>query len=571
MAQGLDGRFFLCILRSMFVRIVKKNDNHVSVRIVESQRVGDKVKQKTVCCVGHFHKDNIEKIEMHKRIAEEMIIKIKNEISPTLPGMETIIHAVKKKSSQEKDMANIKSLEEEARINTGITDIFGHAYEQLNLMDTIATGYKQEESNELLQEIVLSRIHDPVSKRRSVRNIEQEKNESVDLDKVYRMMDKVFANQDRIKDKIRSSTLDLLNQKVDIAFFDVTTLYFESFTPDNLRNFGFSKDNKFKETQIMLALITTTEGLPLGYELYPGNTYEGNTLITVIEQLEKQYTLSDTFIVADRAMFTQENLSKLERKKVKFIVAAKLKTIKKAIKEQVVADVLQAKTDNTQLENFTKDYEYEGRRLVVSYSKKRADKDKKDRERLIERIEKKMTNGKVRLADLINNTGTKKYLKLEKKGAKEASLNTDKILEATKWDGIHGVITNHLSQELSSQEILKRYTGLWQIEAAFRVNKHDLKMRPIYHWTPNRIKAHILICFIAYSLTSFIRYKLNQKKIKLSFEEIQNELGRREASIVKDKITGKRFIIPSKITELQKSIYTALNLPISNKIKMLQE
>lgn len=571
MAQGLDGRFFLCILRSMFVRIVKKNDNHVSVRIVESQRVGDKVKQKTVCCVGHFHKDNIEKIEMHKRIAEEMIIKIKNEISPTLPGMETIIHAVKKKSSQEKDMANIKSLEEEARINTGITDIFGHAYEQLNLMDTIATGYKQEESNELLQEIVLSRIHDPVSKRRSVRNIEQEKNESVDLDKVYRMMDKVFANQDRIKDKIRSSTLDLLNQKVDIAFFDVTTLYFESFTPDNLRNFGFSKDNKFKETQIMLALITTTEGLPLGYELYPGNTYEGNTLITVIEQLEKQYTLSDTFIVADRAMFTQENLSKLERKKVKFIVAAKLKTIKKAIKEQIVADVLQAKTDNTQLENFTKDYEYEGRRLVVSYSKKRADKDKKDRERLIERIEKKMTNGKVRLADLINNTGTKKYLKLEKKGAKEASLNTDKILEATKWDGIHGVITNHLSQELSSQEILKRYTGLWQIEAAFRVNKHDLKMRPIYHWTPNRIKAHILICFIAYSLTSFIRYKLNQKKIKLSFEEIQNELGRREASIVKDKITGKRFIIPSKITELQKSIYTALNLPISNKIKMLQE
>jgi transposase len=95
-------------------------------------------------------------------------------------------------------------------------------------------------------------------------------------------------------------------------------------------------------------------------------------------------------------------------------------------------------------------------------------------------------------------------------------------------------------------------------------------MRPIYHWTEKRIRAHIAICFIAYSLTSFIRYKLHQKDIKLSFEEIQNELSRSEASIVKDTKTGKRFILPSKVTTLQKSIYKAFGLPINDRIKIIE-
>jgi transposase len=555
----------------MFVRVVSKDKNHVSIRIVENHRVDGKVKQKTICCVGHLKKDDIEKIEIHKRIAEEMIVKIKNEINPALPGMEEILHAPRKRNPIDEDMANIKSLEEEARINIGIDDIFGHAYDLLNLENAIETGYKQNEASALLKEMTLSRISNPVSKRMSVRNIQQEKNISLNLDKVYRMMDKVFENQEGIKEKIRSSTLNLLNQKVDVAFFDVTTLYFESFSPDELRNFGFSKDNKFKETQVMLALITTTEGLPLGYELFPGNTCEGNTLIRVIEEIEKRYTLSNTFIVADRAMFTKSNLSKLDEKKVKFVIAAKLRSMKMEMKEKFVGDVILTKESSENLEHFTKDYEYEGRRLVVSYSKKRADKDKKDRERLVERIKKKMKDGKVRLSDLINNTGTKKYLKLEKKGAKEATLNESKIEEDAKWDGIHGVITNHDTNDLSSEEILKKYKGLWQIEAAFRVNKHDLKMRPIFHWSPQRVKAHVLICFMAYSLVAFIRFKLNQKNIKLSFQEIQNELSRLEMSIVKDKKTGKRFILPSKITATQQSIYRALGLVIDSKVRLLQD
>lgn len=557
----------------MFVRLVKKNNDHVSIRIVENNRVDGKVKQKTVCCVGHFHKDNIQKIETHKKIAEEMIVKIKNEIMPAFPGMETHVHSPQKrnnKTNQNEDLVSVKNLKEEARVHNGIDDIFGTAYDQLNLFDSIDTGYKKDESNQLMKQMVLERLENPVSKRKSVKNIKRDKDLDVDLDRVYRMMDKVYANVDRIKNKICNSTLDLLNQKIDVAFFDVTTLYFESFSPDELRKSGFSKDNKFKETQVMLSLITTTDGLPIGYELFPGNTYEGSTLITAIEQIEKQYSIANTFIVADRAMFTESNLTQLNEKKVKFIVAAKLKSTGKDLKEQILTDVESARGGDDKLSFWVKDYEYKGRRLVVSYSSKRANKDRKDRERLVERINKKMKDGKVRLSDLINNTGTKKYLKIEKKGAKEATLNEDKIKSDKRWDGIHGVITNHTSDTKSSMEVLEVYKGLWQIEAAFRVNKHDLKMRPIYHWSPRRIKAHILLCFIAYSLVSIVRYKLKKSNIKISVEELREELTRVQVSIVKDKKTGKRFTLPSKITPTQKAIYKTFNLSLQEKPKLFK-
>lgn len=556
----------------MFIRLTKKPNDRVSVRIVENKRVNGKIKQVTITGIGTSHKDDHEKIASLKRVAEGMMVNLKNDIDPVIPGLEIEIHSSKAKipKDQQDDMVSIAGLKEEGRIHKGIDDIFGNAFETLNLQASIDTGYKKDDANNLFKEMVLARISNPVSKRKIVKNLQKDKDIEIDLDKFYRMMDKVYLNEDRIRTKISTSTLDLFNQKIDVAFFDVTTLYFESFTPDDLRVSGFSKDGKFKETQVMLALITTIEGLPLGYELFPGNSYEGNTLITVIDQLEKNYDLSETFIVADRAMFTKVNLEKLDSKKVKFIVAAKLRTLKKELKDQITNDLAKVLEENESIDGWTKDYVLEGRRLIVSYDKKRAAKDKKDRERLVERVNKKMKNGKVRLADLINNTGTKKYLKIDKNGSKEATLNETKIKEDEKWDGIHGVITNHHGDDLSSSEILKRYRNLWQIEAAFRVNKHDLKMRPIFHWTENRIKSHILICFVAYSLSAFVKHKLKTYKINLSFEEIREELGRVQTSIVKDIKTGKTFMLPSKLTGHQKEIYKAFGLIIDNKTKILK-
>ena len=139
----------------------------------------------------------------------------------------------------------------------------------------IQETYKDKEWNEYLKACVLSRVADPCSKRKTVRTLEQDYNQQIPLEKMYRMMDRLHSNIGRVKNIVAQNTLDLFKQKVDILFFDVTTLYFESFTPDELREFGFSKDCKFKETQVVLALVTNFEGHPLTYELFPGTQMRG--------------------------------------------------------------------------------------------------------------------------------------------------------------------------------------------------------------------------------------------------------------------------------------------------------
>ena len=154
----------------------------------------------------------------------------------------------------------------------------------MGLFGTIAKGYKKNDTNEMLKEVVTARIDRPSSKRKSVENMERERGKKYDLDSVYRLMDKLAEREGWVKEKIAGRTLGLFKEKIHVAFFDVTTLYFESFTPDELRVSGYSKDNKAKETQVVLGLMTTTDGLPLGYELFPGNTYEGVTLISAVDE-----------------------------------------------------------------------------------------------------------------------------------------------------------------------------------------------------------------------------------------------------------------------------------------------
>jgi len=150
---------------------------------------------------------------------------------------------------------------------------------------------------------------------------------------------------------------------------------------------------------------------------------------------------------------------------------------------------------------------------------------------------------------------TKKYLSVEGGSAK---INQKKIDEDARWDGLHGVITNLPNDTAAS--ILERYRSLWQIEEAFRINKHNLKIRPIYHWTPKRIKGHLALCFLAFSLTKNILFRLAQAEIKLSVQELVEELSDVQSSIVQDEKTKRRFKIPAPLSNTVKSIYSVFRL-----------
>lgn len=538
----------------MFVRKKKRDNGKTSVQIVESYRRGDKVSQKIVRHVGQGVSEH--EIEVLTALANTIIAEIKEERQPSLPFFEPekLIENRKKKGKVE-DHVLLKNLKEEQRVIDGIGDVFGKLYTDLGFDNIIKGTRKNEQWNAILKACVMSRLANPVSKRRTASMLEKDFGVRVPLEKIYRAMDLLAEREELIKQHIEHTTLSLFKEKVEVLFFDVTTLYFESFKADDLRKSGYSKDNKVKETQIVLALVATTHGMPITYRIFNGDQYEGHTLLNMLDDLKKEYKVDKVTIIADRAMFNEDNLIKMEESEFQFIVAARLKTLRNKMKEQILNCSYERTIVNEEL-HWVKEFEYKNRRLIVSYSCDRAKKDAKDRQRLIDRLQKKVKGGEIKVGDLISNHGTKRFISV--KGG-VATINEAKIAVSARWDGLHGVISNVKNTKPS--DLLSRYRDLWQIEEAFRVSKHDLRMRPIYHWTAPRIKAHISICFIAYTLIKQALYRLSvQKNMDISFERLKNELLHVQSSILIEQNTKEKYVLPSKVTVAQRKIYKVFDL-----------
>ena len=549
-----------------------------SFRIMESVRKGSKTFHKTIRFVGSS--TNPEIIKALEKISKDLLVKLQNHKQPALPTMTKVIYSkepeyvnkkpqpqMKKKTEKPLSLFSLTRPCEKERVHYGIKGVCGAVYKQMGFHTIIQGTKKDEQWNDILKFCVLSRVAHPDSKRKTVETLREDFNEQVHLDKMYRMMDRLYPRISRVKDLVAKNTLCLFNQQVDVLFFDVTTLYFESFEEDGLRQCGFSKDLKFKETQVVLALVTNQEGHPLSYELFPGRMSEARTLISTVDQLKRRFHVRKAVLVADRAMFNDKNLQMMEKEGIQYVVAARLKSLSKVEKEEILNPERFKLSKIVSELHWVKEFEYrakdqqreEGkkhRRLIVSYSKKRAKKDEADRLRLIKRLMKKVKNNHISIKSLISNYGTKRYIRVENNS--KAVLNEQKIKEESLWDGLHGVVTN--IEGRSATELLTRYRRLWKIEEAFRVCKHTLKMRPIYHWKRRRIETHIAICFLAYSLSYTMKHRMEQRGVPFSIEKMREVLKRDQYSLIEDQETKKLYRLPSKLSEPIRAIYEAFGL-----------
>lgn len=541
----------------MFIRIkTNPTSPRKSVQIVQSVRRGNSISQKIVRHVG-VAMDDYE-LEKLKDLAEIIKVKLESGHQDLLFPPEQIAK-LKKKAEKQKQVytdedyqVDIKKLREEKRVVSGIHDIYGELFDDLGYSRSFENSSRQQATTELLKNIVLARIANPSSKRESVQMLERDFGVTLGLDRVYKMMDKLDEKTiENIQNITANNSKALFPDKIDVLFFDATTLYFESFQDDNLRQCGFSKDHKFQEVQVVLALIVTKEGMPLGYEIFPGNTFEGHTFIPTISKMRARFEIDRMIVVADAGMMTKENIQVLENIGCEYILGARIKNMKENVQEKIL-NKIQYRVINEELS--LQEIEIDnGLRLVVTYSKERAFKDQNDRNKAIEKAKKKLKKSTKVLSN-ISSQGGNKYLKLVGKNSIE--LDEQKIANDEKWDGLHGVITN--AKHISSDEILDQYGRLWQIEQAFRITKHDLKIRPIYHWKPERIKAHIAISFIAYSLIKYLEYRVRIQKRAISIEQIRQALVRVQTSIVIEPIKKILYAIPSQLSQEAKDIYQIL-------------
>jgi len=426
----------------------------------------------------------------------------------------------------------------------GFHEVYGHLYQQLGF-DTL-WGSRRQASRRVLREMVMARLAQPASKLASTQLLSRDFGVEIDVNQVYRMMDHLDeATQHKLQALAKHAAFDLLGHKVDVMFFDCTTLYFESFDEDALRQKGFSKDHKSAETQVLLALLVTREGLPIGYRLYPGAKWEGHTLRDALSDLRQAYPIERVILVADSGLFSQDNLALMQAQGQPYIVAARLKNLPITLQNKVLdSSAYQPLSDG---ECFM-ETAYLEQRLIVSYSEQRARKDAHDRARALEKIQKRYHNKTVKSALKGHDA---RYLKVEGQG--RVVLDPERIHNAARWDGLHGITTN--IKDLSVTEALAQYRGLWQVEETFRLSKHDLRIRPIFHWSEKRIRAHVALCFMALTCLRWLMYTCALRYERLSAEVIRNELAHVQVSILQDQTTQRRFAIPSKPTRHAKNLF----------------
>jgi len=540
----------------MFVRVKTSNKGATTyVQIVQSIRKADRVTQKIVRHIG-VAKDQ-EELKKLRFLAESIKLKLEAGGQEFIFKPEEIVKLGDsgKKYKDSDYIVNVKNLKEEQRLVSGIHDVYGKLFTDLGYGKVIKRSSRNKATVDIFKNIVLARVANPISKMATVDMLEEDFGVTLDLDRVYRMMDGLDSDAiERLKKISYQNTLNLLGTKIDVIFYDATTVYFESFEEDELKKNGFSKDHKHNQPQVLLALMVTTDGLPVDYEVFKGDTYEGHTLIPALKKIRDRYDIERVVFVADSAMLSENNikiLESLEEKNFSYIVGARLKNMAAPLKDKILnsRNYRKVKAGYSIAEIPNGD-----RKVIVSYSESRAAKDASDRKKAVAKLMAKLDRSKSAKSHLSNH-GYRKYLKVE--GKSRVALDEEKIAFDAKWDGLHGVVTN---SDLPPASILSKYNDLWNVEAAFRVTKHDLKVRPVYHWKPRRIAAHIAICFLAYALVKHLEYRVRLQYKKLSIEKIRYALMKVQTSILFDKVKRIRYGLPSRMKRDARKIYNILDI-----------
>lgn len=405
-------------------------------------------------------------------------------------------------------------------------------------------------NDDILKYLVISRLSQPMSKSATVEYLKAYFDDDIHYQKIYRHMDKLNSQiQEEIQKISVDHTREILGGEIGLVFYDVTTFYFESDKNDELRETGFSKDGKHSHVQVVLGLLLVSKGgYPLSYSLFNGSQFEGHTMLPVVEDFITRFKLKDFVVVADSGLMSKTNIKLLESAGYNYIIRARIKSETQQMKQWILS---LEKSEGT----FYEKDKGKGR-LIIGYSEKRVKMDAYNREKGLKRLRKAFKSGKI-TKENINKRGYNKFLDITK--GVGVSINQQKIIEDEQWDGLKGYFTN---TNLPAKEVYEKYSNLWVIEKAFRVTKGTIELRPMFHFTPKRIQAHVSICFVAYKVYKELERILKVKQIALSPDKVI-EIAKTITTIkIRLPNSGEIMTRTMLITKRQQSIAKLIEQPI---------
>ena len=279
----------------MFIRVINSK-NHKYIKVVENYREDGKVKQKVIANLGKLE-------DISEREAENIASKL------------LLLTKSKKAVDKEKSTPSIEELD---RYNYGYV-VYKRLWDRFKLDEILDKLVEDKEIEYDFKSVVFSMVIDRLLKPKSKLALVENKedyfyiNDELQLNHIYRSLDILSENKLNIEEALFNRNKTLFNISTDIVFYDVTTFYYESKNENDLKKFGYSKDGKFGDVQVVMGLMIDKNGLPIGYELFSGNTFDSKTMVKVLDNLKKKFNIDKVIIVADRGLNSKINLKLIKR------------------------------------------------------------------------------------------------------------------------------------------------------------------------------------------------------------------------------------------------------------------
>jgi len=325
-----------------------------------------------------------------------------------------------------------------------------------------------------------------------------------------------------IEERLFERRRDLFT-RLDLVFFDTTSIYFEGEGGESLGQFGHSKDHRPDLKQMVVGVVLDDEGHPLCSQMWPGNTADVTSLVPLVDRLRTHFKVGEVCIVADRGMISAATIEQIKARRWRYILGVRMRRTREA-NEEVLAragryEEVYAKSEDPKAPSplKVKEVRIADRRYVVCLNEDQATKDRHDREAIIASLKDALKQGD---KQLIGNRGYRKYVKAS--GARFA-IDEDKVQAEARFDGKWVLTTN---TELSARELALKYKQLWRVEATFRTMKTALATRPIFHKRDDTIRGHVFCSFLALVLRDELERRLAKRGYTLEWADILQNLER---------------------------------------------
>ena len=555
-------------------KINKKNPDRTYLIIAESYRDKEtkKTKSKTVQSLGYL--DELEKkytnpLAHFKKVVEQM----NNEIAQRKAPLQVTF-----------------DVEEQLNIGTNNRKTFGYApfssiYHALEIDKFLINRQRstkiEASTNNIMKLLVFSRLLAPSSKKKAYENRAQFfERTNYSLDDVYRALSFFNDKGNELQKWINQRIKTLYGRDTSLVYYDVTNYYFESDYEDEFRRKGVSKEHR-PNPIVQMGLFMDTNGIPITYDLYSGNTNDCLTYRPTFKRMKQEFDLGKVIVVADKGMNTGDNIYYTLSSNDGFVFSQTARGANKELKKYIKSE-----SGYTWYGN---DYKFKERlypteiwvtmtsgkkkkksidvKQVVFYSEKYAKKARKEREKAIEKAKKLIKSpGSYNQSTSYGAAGYVKNLSFVKEtgeiaDTKALKLDIDKIKEQESLDGYYVLVTSEYQK--TAHEIIDIYRGLWKIEESFKVTKSDLETRPIYVSTEDHIKAHFLTCFIALILARILEHLT---KGKYSITKMIESLSKCTCTNV-----DQNYYLFDYYDEILADIGQATDIDFSTKIRTLQQ